>query len=79
MAWGKLRKLQPVLTSRHLSLKLCGKVYMAWGKLRKLQPVLTSRHLFPKVCGKVYAAGVPSAVLCGSETWGPNILDLKEL
>ena len=52
---------------------------MAWEKFSKLLPVLTSRHLSPKVHGKVYTACVCSAMLHGSETWGPNILDLKRL
>ena len=29
VAWGKFRKLLPVLTSRHLSPKVCGRVYTA--------------------------------------------------
>ena len=29
VAWGKFRKLLPVLTTRHLSAKICGKVYEA--------------------------------------------------
>ena len=29
VAWGTLRKLLPVLTTRHLSPKICGKVYKA--------------------------------------------------
>ena len=48
----------------------------AWGKFRKLLPVLTTRHLSPKIRGKVYEACVRSAMLHGSETWGPNNREL---
>ena len=52
---------------------------VAWGKFRKLLPILTSRHLSPKIRGNVYEAGVRSAMLHGSETWGPNAADLQRL
>ncbi len=52
---------------------------VAWGKFRKLLPVLTTRHLSPKIRGKVYSACVRSAMLHGSETWGPNAADLQRL
>ena len=52
---------------------------MAWGKFRKLLPIVASRHLSPKVRGRVYEAGVRSAMLHGSETWGPNAADLQRL
>ena len=52
---------------------------VAWGKFRRLLPILTSKHLSPKVRGKVYSACVRSAMLHGSETWGPNAADLQRL
>ena len=52
---------------------------VAWGKFSKLLPVLTSRHLSPKVRGRVCMACVCLAMLCGSETWGPNTSDLEWL
>ena len=45
---------------------------VAWGKFRKLLPNLTTRHLTPRIRGKVYKACICSAMLHGSETWGPN-------
>ena len=51
----------------------------AWGKFRKLLPVLTTRHLSPKIRGKVYEACVRSAMLHGSETWGPKNTELQRL
>ena len=51
-------------------------------KFRKLLPVLTSKqcwHLSPNARGKAFMACVCSAMLHGSETWGPNILDLLDL
>ena len=50
---------------------------VAWGKLKKLLPDLTTRHLSPKVCGKVCEACVRSAMLHGSETWGPKEPELR--
>ena len=35
-------------------------------------PVLTTRHLSPRICGKMYEAGVCSAMLHCSDTWGPR-------
>ena len=55
------------------------KCCLTWGKLRKLLPVLTTKHLSPKIRGKVYEAGVSSAMLHGSETWGLNTIDLLRL
>ena len=52
---------------------------VAWGKFRKLLPVLTTRHLTPKIRGKVYTTCVRTAMLHGSETWGPNASDLQRL
>ena len=52
---------------------------VAWGKFRRLLPILTSKDLSPKVRGKVYSACVRSAMLHGSETWGPNAADLQRL
>ena len=52
---------------------------MAWGKFRKLLPVLTSRHLSPRIQGKVYEACICSAMLHGSETWGPKEAELRRL
>ena len=49
---------------------------VAWGKIGKLVPVLTTRHLSPRICGKVYKTCIHSAVLHGSETWGPTIPEL---
>ena len=48
-------------------------------KFRKPLPALTSKHLSPKVHSKVCTACVCSAMLHGRETWGWNILDLKQL
>ena len=45
---------------------------VAWGKFRKLLPVLTSRHLSPRIRGKVYEVCVRSAMLHGSQMWGPK-------
>ena len=45
----------------------------------KLLPVLTTRHLWPMICGKVYEACVRSAMLHGSETWGPKQPDRRRL
>ena len=45
---------------------------VAWGKFKKLLPVLTKRHLSPRICCKGYEACVCSAMLHGSETWGPE-------
>ena len=45
---------------------IAAKCCVARGKFRKLLPVLTSRHLSPRI------HGVRSAMLHGSETWGPN-------
>ena len=52
---------------------------VAWGKFRKLLPILTSRHLSFLVRGRVFDACVRSAMLHGSETWGPNTVDLQRL
>ena len=52
---------------------------VAWGKLRKLLSVLTSRHLSPRIRGKVFVACVRSAMLHGSETWGPKDPELRQL
>ena len=53
---------------------LCG-----LGKFRKHLPVLTTRHLLLRIWGKVYEACVHRAMLHGSETWGPNNLELQRL
>ena len=58
---------------------LVARCCVAWGKFRKLLPALTSRQFSPKVHGKVYTACVCSAILHGSETWGPYTLNLKQL
>ena len=47
--------------------------------LRKFLPVLSTRQLSPKIHGKVYEACVCSAMLHGSETWGPNSPELQRL
>ena len=52
---------------------------VTWGKFRKLLPVLTTRHLSPRIRGKVYEACVHSAMLHGSETWGPKKTELQRL
>ena len=52
---------------------------VVWGKFRKLLPVLSSRHLSPSIRGKVYGACIRSAMLHGSETWGPKEIKLRQL
>ena len=52
---------------------------VAWGKFWTLLPVLTTRHLSPRIHGKVYEARVRSAMLHGSETWGPREPELPRL
>ena len=52
---------------------------VAWVMFRQLLPIVASRHLSPKVRGRVYEAGVRSAMLHGSETWGPTLADLQRL
>ena len=54
----------------------CG---IAWGKFRSLIPVLTSRHVPLLVRGRVFSTCVRTAMLHGSETWGPNSADLQRL
>ena len=54
----------------------CG---IAWGKFRDLLPILTSRHLPLHVRGRVFSTCVRTAMLHGSETWGPNAVDLQRL
>ena len=56
---------------------IAARCYVAWGKFCKLLPVLPTRHLSPSICGKVYEAYVQSAMLHGSETWGPNSPELQ--
>ena len=55
---------------------IAGRCCAAWGKFRKLLPLLTSRHISPKSRGQVYSSCVRSAMLHGSETWGPNASEL---
>ena len=50
-----------------------------WGKFRKHLPVATSRHLSHKMRGKMYEACVRSAMLHGSENWGPKEPELRRL
>ena len=45
---------------------------VAWGKFRELLPVLPNRNLSPRIRGKVYEACIRSAMLHGSEMWGPK-------
>ena len=52
---------------------------IAWGKFRSLIPVLTSRHVPLLVRGRVFSTCVHTAMLHGSETWGPNSADLQRL
>ena len=52
---------------------------VAWGKFRKLLPALTSRHLSPEIRGKVYVTCIRSAMIHGSETWGPKEHELWQL
>ena len=54
----------------------CG---IAWGKFRNLLPILTSRHLPLHIRGRVFSTCVRTAMLHGSETWGPNKVDLQRL
>ena len=58
---------------------IAGRCCAAWGKFRKLLPLLTSRHISPKSRGQVYSSCVRSAMLHGSETWGPNASELQRL
>ena len=43
------------------------------------ESLLTSRHISPKSRGQVYSSCVRSAMLHGSETWGPNASELQRL
>ena len=52
---------------------------VAWGKFRKLLPILSSRHIPFTVRGRVFNACVRSAMLHGSETWGPKSKDQQRL
>ena len=45
---------------------------VAWGKFRKPMLDLTTWHFSPRIRSKVYEACVHSAMLYGSEMWGPN-------
>ena len=58
---------------------IAGRCCATWGKFRKLLPSLTSRHISPKSRGQVYSSCVRSAMLHGSETWGPNASELQRL
>ena len=58
---------------------IAGRCCAAWGKFRKLLPLLSSRHISPKSRGHVYSSCVRSAMLHGSETWGPNASELQRL
>ena len=52
---------------------------VAWGKFRKLLPILTNKHLSLVARGRVFDACVRSALLHGSETWGPTVHDVDRL
>ena len=52
---------------------------IAWGKFRKLLPILTSRHLALHIRGRVFSTCVRTAMLHGSESWGPRACDLQRL
>ena len=58
---------------------IAGRCCAAWGKFRKLLLLLTSRHISPKSRGQVYSSCIRSAMLHGSETWGPNASELQRL
>ena len=58
---------------------IAGRCCAVWGKFRKLLPLLSSRHISPKSCGQVYSSCVRSAMLHGSETWGPNASEQQRL
>ena len=52
---------------------------VAWGKFKRLLPILTNKHLSLEVRGRVFDACVRSALLHGSETWGPTVHDVQRL
>ena len=52
---------------------------VAWGKFKKLLPILTNKHLSLEARGRVFDACVRSALLHGSETWGPTVPDVQRL
>ena len=52
---------------------------VAWGKFKKLLPILTNKHLSLASRGRVFDACVRSAMLHGSETWGPTVHDVNRL
>ena len=52
---------------------------VAWGKFKKLLPILTNKHVSLETWGRGFDACVRSALLHGSETWGPTVPDLRRL
>ena len=54
----------------------CG---IAWGKLRNLLPFLKSIHLPLLIRSRLLSTCVRTTMLHGSETWGPNKVDLQRL